>query len=96
MRTEPFRPLLAGGLSLLLTGGTLFAAAGDSGGAGGAGPEAMPQATKLQVGDRAPAFPAALPSTAGDRPGAQKIALAEVLGKKNIVLAFYVADWTGG
>ena len=50
----------------------------------------------LQVGDRAPMFPAPLPSTAGERPGARQIALDEVLGKKNIVLAFYVADWTGG
>ena len=94
MRTEPFRPLLVGGLFVLLTGGALFAAAGPPAGTGE--PEAMPEAKKLRVGDRAPAFPAALPSTAGDRPGAQKIALAEVLGKKNIVLAFYVADWTGG
>lgn len=59
-------------------------------------PEAMAQDGKLAVGDRAPAFPEALPSTAGERPGAKTIALDEVLGKKNIVLAFYVADWTGG
>lgn len=91
MRTELFRPLLAGGLFVLLAGGAPSAAAGPPG-----EPEVMPRAEKLQVGDRAPAFPAALPSTAGDRPGAQKIALAEILGKKNIVLAFYVADWTGG
>ena len=59
-------------------------------------PEAMPQNGPLKVGDRAPAFPAPLPSTAGERPGARKIALEEVMGQRNIVLAFYVADWTGG
>ena len=58
--------------------------------------EAMAQDGPLKVGDRAPTFPEALPSTAGERPGARRIALDEVLGKKNIVLAFYVADWTGG
>lgn len=88
MRTETVRPLLVGGLSVLLTGGALLSPPRNA--------EAMPQAKKLAVGDRAPAFPAALPSTAGERPGAKKIALDEVLGKKNIVLAFYVADWTGG
>ncbi len=51
---------------------------------------------KLKVGDRAPAFPHPLPSSAGEKPGAIKIALQDEIGKKNIVLAFYVADWTGG
>ena len=64
-------------------------------GAGLAGPSEAMQGP-LKVGDRAPTFPAPLPSTAGERPGATKIALEDVLGKKNIVLAFYVADWTGG
>ncbi len=61
-----------------------------------AAPEAMAAEGPLRVGDRAPGFPAPLPSTAGERPGAKAITLEEVLGRKNIVLAFYVADWTGG
>ena len=51
---------------------------------------------KLAVGDKAPEFPSPLPSSAGEKPGEVKLSLADVLGKKNIVLAFYVADWTGG
>ena len=51
---------------------------------------------KLSVGDKAPEFPYALPSSAGERPGEVTLSLKDVLGKKNIVLAFYVADWTGG
>lgn len=58
--------------------------------------EAMPQEGPLKVGDRAPGFPSPLPSTAGERPGAKTIDLEEFLGRRNIVLAFYVADWTGG
>ena len=50
----------------------------------------------LEVGDRAPEFPNPLASSAGDKPGAVKVQLADFIGKKNIVLAFYVADWTGG
>ncbi len=50
----------------------------------------------LTVGDEAPEFPNPLPSSAGETPGEVKISLGDVLGKKNIVLAFYVADWTGG
>ena len=57
-----------------------------------AGAETM----KLEVGDEAPKFPAPLPSTAGDSAGAIALGLDSVLGQKNIVLAFYVADWTGG
>lgn len=64
--------------------------------ASAAAPEAVAAQGPLAVGDRAPSFPSALPSTAGERPGAKTIALEEVLGRKNIVLAFYVADWTGG
>ncbi len=41
-------------------------------------------------------FPNPLPSTAGESAGAAKLDLQAALGKKNIVLAFYVADWTGG
>jgi len=50
----------------------------------------------LEVGDKAPEFPNPLPSSAGENPGEAKLSLSDVLGKKNIVLAFYVADWTGG
>ena len=60
------------------------------------GAEASAQEARLAVGDRAPAFPSPLASTAGESPGATKLSLEDVLGKKNIVLAFYVADWSGG
>lgn len=59
-------------------------------------PEAVAQDVSLRVGDKAPMFPNPLPSTAGESPGAQQLDLTAALGKKNIVLAFYVADWTGG
>ena len=42
----------------------------------------------LEVGDRAPAFEAE--STAGT------VSLADYLGKKNVVLAFYFKDFTPG
>lgn len=51
---------------------------------------------KLAVGDEAPQFPYPLPSSAGEGPGEVTLDLKDVLGKKNLVLAFYVADWTGG
>jgi peroxiredoxin Q/BCP len=51
---------------------------------------------QLEVGDKAPEFPQPMASTAGEKPGAVKVQLSDFLGKKNIVLAFYVADWTGG
>jgi hypothetical protein len=50
----------------------------------------------LKVGDNAPDFPHPLASTAGEKPAEIKIQMSDFLGKKNIVLAFYVADWTGG
>ena len=59
-------------------------------------PEAVAQDVSLRVGDKAPMFPNPLPSTAGESAGAAKLDLSAALGKKNIVLAFYVADWTGG
>lgn len=59
-------------------------------------PEAAAQDVSLRVGDKAPMFPNPLPSSAGESAGAVKLDLSSVLGKKNIVLAFYVADWTGG
>jgi hypothetical protein len=60
-----------------------------------AGVGAQAQGT-LEVGDNAPEFPHPLASTAGEKPAEVKIQLADFLGKKNVVLAFYVADWTGG
>jgi len=57
--------------------------------------QTMNQMGKLKVGDEAPAFPNPLPSTAGESAGALALDLSRVLGEKNIVLAFYVADWTG-
>lgn len=59
-------------------------------------PEAVAQDVSLRVGDKAPMFPNPLPSTAGESAGAEKLDLSAALGSKNIVLAFYVADWTGG
>ncbi len=59
-------------------------------------PEAVAQDVSLRVGDKAPMFPNALPSTAGESAGAEMLDLSAALGQKNIVLAFYVADWTGG
>lgn len=50
----------------------------------------------LQVGDKSPDFPNPVASSAGDKPGAVKVTLADFIGQANIVLAFYVADWTGG
>jgi hypothetical protein len=44
-------------------------------------------ATALEVGDKAPDF--TLPSTTGD-----KISLSQFLGKKLVLIEFYVADFT--
>jgi hypothetical protein len=44
---------------------------------------------EVQVGDPAPSF--SLPSTIGD-----KVDLKDYLGKKNVVLEFYVLDFTPG
>ena len=87
---QPTRRLsgwLSGALALGLGAG-LAAVAGT--------PEAVAQDVSLRVGDNAPMFPNPLPSTAGESAGAVKLDLQAALGKKNIVLAFYVADWTGG
>src|SRR5688572_9453249 len=48
-----------------------------------------PPKTHLKVGDVAPDF--TLPSTAG-----KPVTLSEFRGKKNVVLAFYPAAFTGG
>jgi peroxiredoxin Q/BCP len=47
------------------------------------------QAGPLQVGDKAPDFN--LPDQNGN-----KVSLHQFLGKKNVVLAFYVLAFTGG
>ncbi len=48
-----------------------------------------PPKTHLKVGDEAPDF--TLPSTDG-----QKVKLSDFRGKKNVVLAFFPAAFTGG
>ncbi len=48
-----------------------------------------PPKTHLKVGDNAPDF--TLPSTAG-----KPVTLADFRGKKNVVLAFFPAAFTGG
>ena len=47
------------------------------------------QAAPLNVGDKAPDF------TLPDQNG-KKVKLSDFLGKKNVVLAFYVLAFTGG
>jgi len=47
------------------------------------------QAAPLNVGDKAPDF--TLPDQSG-----QSVKLSDFLGKKNVVLAFYVLAFTGG
>lgn len=53
------------------------------------GQAAAPPKTHLKLGDIAPDF--TLPSTAG-----KPVTLSELRGKKNVVLAFYPAAFTGG
>lgn len=48
----------------------------------------------LKVGDRAPDFK--LPYATKDTIVFSGVSLSELIGKKNIVLAFYPADWSGG
>ena len=50
---------------------------------------AAPPSTTLKVGDMAPDF--TLPATDG-----KKVTLSEFRGKKNVVLAFFPAAFTGG
>jgi peroxiredoxin len=51
--------------------------------------QANPPKTQLKVGDEAPDF--TLPSTTG-----QPVKLSDFRGKKNVVLAFFPAAFTGG
>jgi len=47
----------------------------------------VPVVQAVEVGDKAPDF--TLPSTVGD-----KLSLSQFLGKKNVLLEFYVLDFT--
>jgi len=49
---------------------------------------------KLRVGDAAPDF--TLPLATKDTIEMRGIRLSDVLGKANVILAFYPADWSGG
>ncbi len=55
----------------------------------GLGVSALASAAPLKVGDKAPDF--TLPDQNGN-----KVSLSQFLGKKNVVLAFYVLAFTGG
>ena len=48
----------------------------------------------LKVGDPAPGFD--LPYANRDSVASDSLSLAAMVGKRNIVLAFYPADWSGG
>ena len=48
----------------------------------------------LKVGDAAPDF--TLPYATKDSVAGEDLKLSSLFGKKNIVLAFYPADWSGG
>ena len=48
----------------------------------------------LKVGDRAPDF--RLPYATRDSISSDSLSLASLVGKRNVVLAFYPADWSGG
>ena len=48
----------------------------------------------LQVGDPAPDF--TLPYATRDSVASEDLKLSTIFGKRNIVLAFYPADWSGG
>ena len=48
----------------------------------------------LKVGDPAPGF--LLPYATRDSVARDSLSLASLVGKRNVVLAFYPADWSGG
>ena len=60
-----------------------------AGGMGASNAAAVPQ-----VGDRAPDF--ALPYATRDSVSRDSLVLSSLVGKRNLVLAFYPADWSGG
>ncbi len=49
---------------------------------------------ELRIGDQAPDF--TLPCATKDSIFAEGLKLSDIIGKSNIVLAFYPADWSGG
>jgi len=51
-------------------------------------------ADSLRVGDKAPDF--TLPFATKDSVWTQPLTLSSLIGSKNIVIAFYPADWSGG
>ena len=51
-------------------------------------------AESLKVGDRAINF--SLPYATKDSIGIDEISLSSFIGKRNVILAFYPADWSGG
>lgn len=55
---------------------------------------AQEDAGTLKVGDIAPDF--SLPYATKDSIGTEPLKLSSQFGKRNIVLAFYPADWSGG
>lgn len=65
------------------------AAAGLAGAVGVLGQGMQPPKTHLKMGDMAPDFE--LSSTAGG-----KVKLSDLRGKKNVILAFFPAAFTGG
>lgn len=52
------------------------------------------ETASLKVGDSAPGF--ALPYATRDSVAGDTLTLAKLVGKRNVVLAFYPADWSGG
>lgn len=72
-----------------MTRGNFLLGAGISAAASLYAQPAPPPKTHLKVGDEAPDF--TLPSTAG-----KPVKLSDYRGKKNVILAFFPAAFTGG
>jgi hypothetical protein len=56
--------------------------------------QAPPPKTHLKVGDMAPDFE--LPAVQPGHPEVKKVKLSDYRGKKNVVVAFFPAAFTGG
>jgi peroxiredoxin Q/BCP len=50
--------------------------------------------SQLQIGDAAPDF--SLPYATRDSVAGDALVLSSLVGKRNVVIAFYPADWSGG